>query len=263
MDSKSEARDVKLYALRTELVEPGSDLVAVVLSSISRQDLALEDRDILAIASKTVATAQKRLKKLVSVKPSSRAKKIAARFNMEPQFVEIVLQEADALYWGVPKALLTLKNNVLIPNAGVDQKNSPEGHVVLWPKNPFEAAEKIRRDIHERTGKRVGVLIVDSRVTPLRMGTVGIAIGVAGFEPIRDYRAKKDIYGRRILITRHSVADDLAGAAHLMMGESSEQTAAVLIKDAPAKVMRKVDVSALVIPREQCLFASHFKPDRI
>jgi coenzyme F420-0:L-glutamate ligase/coenzyme F420-1:gamma-L-glutamate ligase len=254
---------MQLYAIRTELIQPGSDLVAVVLEAIGRQNLKLENGDVLAFASKAVATAENRLRKLASVKPSDRAKRIAARFGMEPRFAEIVLQEAAEVFWGVSKALLTLKDDVLIPNAGVDQKNAPEGCVVLWPKNPFRAAESIRRDIRERTGKEVGVLIVDSRVTPLRMGTTGVAIGVAGFEPVEDHRSKKDLYGRRILMTTHSVADDLASAAHLMMGESSEQTAAVLIKNAPVKSTEKLKASTLVIPREQCLFASHIKPELI
>jgi coenzyme F420-0:L-glutamate ligase/coenzyme F420-1:gamma-L-glutamate ligase len=254
---------MQLNALRMELIQPGSDLVAIILNAINGQNLTLENYDILAIASKAVATAENRLKKLASVKPSSRAKRIAAKFSMEPRFVEVVLHEADAVYWGVPKALLTLKGDVLIPNAGVDQKNAPEGYVVLWPRNPFKAAEKIRRDMYERTGKHVGVLIVDSRVTPLRMGTTGIAIGLAGFEPVTDYRAKRDLYGRRILITTHSVADDLGSAAHLIMGESSEQTAAVLIRNAPVKITEKIDVSDVAMPREQCLFASHIKPELI
>ena len=254
---------MQLYAIRTELIQPRSDLVAIVLEAISRQSLKLENGDVLAFASKAVATAENRLRKLASVKPSNRARRIAARFGMESRFAEVVLQEADEVFWGVRKALLTLKNDVLIPNAGVDQKNAPEGCVVLWPKNPFKAAESIRRAIHERTGKRVGILIVDSRVTPLRMGTTGIAIGVAGFEPILDCRGKKDLYGRRILITTHALADDLASAAHLMMDESSEQTPAVLIKNAPAKFTEKLNVSALIIPREQCLFASHIKPEPI
>jgi len=254
---------MQLYAIRTELIQPRSDLVAVVLDAVGRQNLKLENGDVLAFASKSIATAENRLRKLASVKPSDRAKRIAVRFGMEPRFAEVVLQEADEVFWGVSKALLTLKDDVLIPNAGVDQKNAPEGCVVLWPKNPSRAAESIRRDIRKRTSKQVGVLIVDSRVTPLRMGTTGIAIGVAGFEPVEDHRTKKDLYGRRILMTTHSVADDLASAAHLMMGESSEQTSAVLIRNAPVKISEKIDASALVIPREQCLFASHIKPERI
>ncbi len=104
---------------------------------------------------------------------------------------------------------------------------------------------------------------MDSRVTPLRVGTTGIAIGLAGFNPVKDYRAKKDIYDRRILMTRHALADDLASAAHAVMGESNEKAPAVLIKKAPIELVEKAHASLMIIPREQCLFASHMKPQRI
>jgi coenzyme F420-0:L-glutamate ligase/coenzyme F420-1:gamma-L-glutamate ligase len=94
------------------------------------------------------------------------------------------------------------------------------------------------------------------------MGTTGIALGLAGFEPIRDYRTEKDLYGRGISVTTHAVADDLASAAHLIMGESDEQTPAVLIRNAPV-AFAKADGSALVIPRENCLFASHFEHESL
>jgi len=251
-----------LFKIRMNLIAPCSNLTTAVLKAIRGQNLEIRDGDILALASKAVATAEKRIRKLVSVKPSKKAEKIATRFGLDPRFVEVVLLEADRVIWGVQKALLTQKNNILVPNAGVDQKNAPEGCVVLWPTNPDRVAEEIRRMICEKTGKLIGVLIVDSRVTPLRMGTTGIAIGLAGFEPIKDYRTEKDLYGRSILITTHAVADDLAGAAHLVMGESSEQTPAVLIRNAPV-TLAEADGSALVIPQEQCLFASHFEPESL
>ncbi len=250
---------MNLLKIRMNIISPRSNLTTTVLKAINKQNLEVKDGDILALASKAVATAENRIRKLASVKPSKKAERIAARFGLDPRFVEIVLLEADHVIWGVPKALLTQKNNILIPNAGVDQKNAPRGYVVLWPTDPDRVAEKIRNEIFKRTGKHVGVLIVDSRVTPLRMGTTGIAIGLAGFEPIRDYRAEKDLYGRSILVTTHAVADDLASAAHLVMGESGEQTPAVLIRNAPV-TLAEADGSALVIPREQCLFASHFEP---
>lgn len=251
---------MNLFKIQMNLMSPRSNLTAAVLKAINIQKLEIKDGDILALASKAVATAQNRIRKLALVKPSEKAKRIAAKFGLDPRFVEIILLEADSVIWGVPKALLTQKNNILIPNAGVDQKNAPRGRVVMWPTDPDKTAEKMRNEISKRTDKRVGVLIVDSRVTPLRMGTTGIAIGLAGFEPIRDYRTEKDLYGRGILVTTHSVADDLASAAHLMMGESSEQTPAVLIRNAPVTFV-EADGSALVIPREQCLFASHFEPE--
>jgi coenzyme F420-0:L-glutamate ligase len=253
---------MNLLKIQTNLISPRSNLTAIVLKAINSQKLEVKDGDILALASKAVATAENKVRNLASVKPSKRAEKIASRFGFDPRFAEIILREADHVVWGVPKALLTQKNNILIPNAGVDQKNAPKGYVVLWPTDPDRVAEKIRDEIFMRTGKHVGVLIVDSRVTPLRMGTTGIAIGLAGFKPIRDYRTEKDLYGRSISMTTQAVADDLASAAHLVMGESNEQTPAVLIRNAPV-TFAKADGSALVIPREQCLFSSHFEPESL
>jgi coenzyme F420-0:L-glutamate ligase len=253
---------MNLFKIKTKLIPPRSDLTTIVLKAINSQKLKVEDYDVLALASKAVSISEDRVRNLASVKPSEKAEKIASRFGLDPRFVESVLLEADQVIWGVPKALLTQKNNILIPNAGVDRKNSPKGYVTLWPTNPDRAAEKIRDEILRRTGKHIGVLIIDSRVTPLRMGTTGIALGLAGFEPIRDYRTEKDLYGRSISVTTHAVADDLASAAHLMMGESREQIPAVLIRNAPV-AFSKADGSALVIPRENCLFASHFEPESI
>jgi len=248
---------MQIIGIRTKLIQPGNNIVNVILEATDKQNLKIDDSDIMAIASKAVAIAQNSLKKLNSVKPSERARKLSRRYGLDPNFVEIVLQEADKVYGGVSRALLILKDHVLIANAGVDQKNAPKGYVALWPKEPHESAEKIRREVFERTGKRVGVLIIDSRVTPLRMGTTGVAIGIAGFEPVRDYRAEKDLYGKSISITRHALADDLASAAHLIMGESSELTPAVLIKNAPVKLADKVKPSSVLISSRRCLFAKH------
>jgi len=248
---------MQLSGIRTELIRPRTDLVKVILDAAEKQGLEVEDGDIIAIASKALAIVQNRLRKLSSIKPSEKAKKLAAKYNLEPSFVEIVSQEAEQVYGGVPKALLTLKNSILTANAGVDQKNSPPGYAVLWPRNPFQTAEKIRREISRRTGKRVGVLIVDSRVTPLRMGTTGLALAIGGFRPVRDCRVDKDLYGRPISITRHALADDLASAAHLIMGESNERTPVVLIKRAHMDLAGKIDQSSVVISPKECLFAKH------
>lgn len=255
MDLRWEVNEsLQLYAIRVRLLRKKGNLVDNLLEALEHQDLRIDFNDVLAVASKVVATAQNRLVKLESVQPSSAAKCLAKRFDLEPSFVEVVLQEADVVYGGVPKALLTLKDDIITPNAGVDYKNAPSGHVALWPKSPYEAAERIRKEILEKAGKKVGVIIVDSRVTPMRMGTIGLALAVAGFEPVRDYVGKRDLYGKTVTITRHAVADDLASAAHLLMGESAERTPAVLIKDAPVALSEKVDRKSILIPRDQDLF---------
>ncbi len=248
---------MELLAIHTQLIQPRSDLVGIILEALEKQELKICDGDLLAVASKAVAIVQGRLAKLDSVKPSRKAKAIAKRYSLDPSFAEIILRESARVYGGVPKTLLTLKDHILGPNAGVDRKNAPVGSVALWPSEPFMAAQKIAKELLVKTGKRVGTLIVDSRVTPLRMGTTGLALAVAGFEPVGDCRDEKDLFGKSIAITRHALADDLASAAHLIMGESNEQTPAVLIKDAPVKLTNRVKPSSVLISTEHCLFAKH------
>jgi len=248
---------MQLIAIKTRLIKPNSDLAETILDSISAQKLKIDNGDVLAVASKVVATVQNQVRKLSSVKPSKQARKLARTYALEPNFVEIVLQEADRVYGGVQKALLALKDDILTANAGVDHKNAPKGYAVAWPKEPYVTAEKLGKEISEATDKRVGVIIVDSRVTPLRVGTSGLALAVAGFEPVKDHRGETDLYGKPILITRHAVADDLASAAHLLMGESSEQTPFVLIKEAPIEPTDHVEPSSVVMPARQCLYTKY------
>ncbi len=247
-----------LFGIRTRLIKTKDDLVGIVLAALSKQKLTIEDGDVVVFASKVVSVTQGRLARLDTIKPSGEAKKLAEKYKLEPSFTEVVLEEAEKIYGGVSGALLTLKNGVLIPNAGVDHKNAPRGHVVLWPENPHESAEKIKAEIFERTGTNVGVLIVDSRVTPLRMGTTGVAIGIAGFNPIRDCRAEKDLYGNKLLITRHALADDLASAAHLVMGETNGLVPAILAKGVPFSLTEKTDPNLMLISERNCLFMNCF-----
>ena len=247
-----------LFGIRTRLIKPKDDLVGIILDAIGKQKLTIDDGDVLVFASKVVSVAQGRLTRLDMITPSEEAKKLAEKYELEPGFVEVVLWEAEKIYGGVSGALLTLKNGVLIPNAGVDHKNAPRGFVVLLPENPRESARKIKAELFERTGRNVGVLIVDSRVTPLRMGTTGVAIGIAGFNPIKDYRAEKDLYGNQVLITRHALADDLASAAHLVMGETEGCVPAVLAKDVPISLAEETDPDLMLISEKSCLFMNCF-----
>ena len=252
-------KPMKLFGIPTKLIRLGDNLVDVILEAIKKQGLEIKDKDLLAITSKAVAVAQNRLVKLSSIEPSEEAKMLAEKYELEPNYVEVVLREAEKVYGGVSKTLLTLKNNMLVANAGVDRKNAPRGYAILWPLNSHKNAEKIRREILAKTGKHVGVLIIDSRITPLRMGTTALAIGVAGFEPIEDCRVEKDLYGERVYITRHALADDLASAAHLIMGETTARTPAVLIRNAPVTFGEETNLNSLIIPAEQCLFMQSFR----
>ncbi|MEM3703498.1 MAG: coenzyme F420-0:L-glutamate ligase [Candidatus Bathyarchaeia archaeon] len=258
-----EDEPLKLYQIKTDIIKHGDNIVDVILQSIEKQGLRLEDGDILALASKIIAHAEGRTIKLGEIKPSEEAKKLAQKFAITPELAELIMREAEEIYGGVEKVILTLKDEVLTPNAGIDNKNAPEGAVVLWPKKPEEWAKSIRGEIMHRTGKKVAVLIVDSGLRPLRLGTTGLALAVAGFKPIKDCRGEKDIFGKTLAITLHMVADDLASAAHFLMGETSEKTPAVLIREAAVNFGDEAyGPHDMALSPKQCIFMNALKPKR-
>ncbi|MGA3190967.1 MAG: coenzyme F420-0:L-glutamate ligase [Candidatus Bathyarchaeia archaeon] len=246
---------MRLIAVKTRVVKAGDDLVELVLEALKSQGLQLENNDVLALTSKVVSFSEGRTVKLSEVKPSEEAKRLAREYSLKPEFAELILREADRVCGGVERAVLTLKNGVMAANAGIDNKNAPSDYAVLWPKDPAASAREVRDRVKSRTGKDVAVIIVDSGLVPLRIGTTGLALAVAGFKPIRDSRGCKDLFGKSIVITRQAVADDLASAAHLLMGEATEKTPLVLIKDAPVDFDGSVYGSAdMMMPFKECIF---------
>jgi coenzyme F420-0:L-glutamate ligase/coenzyme F420-1:gamma-L-glutamate ligase len=221
---------MQVMGLITPLIKPGDDLVGVVLGAANRKG-GLKDGDVLVIASSAVSTAQERLRKLADVKVSKRAKKLAKESGLNEKFVEVVIQEADRVLGAGDGCVLTLKDGMLRTNAGIDASNAPRGHVVLMPDDADRAAEEILNEVKRRTKKRVGVILADSHIQPLRLGTVGQAIGVAGIDPVIDCRKQRDLYGRRLQVTFRAVADQLASAAQVVMGEADERVPAVIVRD--------------------------------
>jgi coenzyme F420-0:L-glutamate ligase/coenzyme F420-1:gamma-L-glutamate ligase len=248
---------LKLFAVKTRIVKVGDNLVDLIVESLKSQNLYLESNDVLAITSKIVSYSEGRIAQLGEVKPSDNARKLAVKYSLDPEFAELILRETDRIYGGVYKAVLTFKNDMMTPNAGIDSKNTSNDCAVLWPSNPEKSAKEIREGIKHKMGKTVAVMIVDSGLVPLRKGTNGLALAVAGFKPIRDSIGKKDLFGKKITITRQAVADDLASAAHLLMGEATERTPVVLIKDAPLDFDDEVHGAAeMIMPFDQCIFMS-------
>jgi coenzyme F420-0:L-glutamate ligase / coenzyme F420-1:gamma-L-glutamate ligase len=247
---------VQLYPLKSKLVLPGDSVAARFIEALSVPRLRVKNGDIVAVASKVVSVSERTIVSLAKVEPTAVARRLGRRFNMPPEFVQIVLNEADAVYGGVPGALLTIKNGDAVANSGVDRKNAPGNSAIPWPVDPKGSAETIRRTIYRRLGKKVGVVIVDSRVTPLRLGTTGLAIACSGFQPVRDSRGVKDLYGRKVLITLQSLADGIAGAAQLLMGETRETIPFVLVRGAPVELSKGKRSGPMTLPAKDCLFMS-------
>ena len=194
--------------------------------------------------------------KLRDVLVSSDAKRLACKWKMDRYLAAVVLSEADEILGGVPGFLLTIKNGTLTPNAGVDLKNSPQGTATLWPLDPDKSAQKLRSRLERKYTTRVGVEIVDSHVTPLRLGTVGLAIGVSGFLPVLDNRKTSDLFGRTIKVTQTNLADDLAATAHMLMGEGAERVGAVLIRGAGVVLNNSGRSKFARLNRNKCLIGN-------
>ncbi|MFX0069187.1 MAG: coenzyme F420-0:L-glutamate ligase [Promethearchaeota archaeon] len=251
---------MQLFPIKTRVIKPEDDTLGVILDALSRDGIELEDKDILVIAETALGTAQGRLVKLDEIKPSKHARELAAKYRLEPGIAELIIREADMILGGIPHVLLTIKNKVFMANAGIDKSNAPLGYVSLLPKNPTQNANELRIDAFQRTGKRIGVIIADSRTQPLRLGTVGLCIGVSGIMPVTDERGHPDIFGRPLQITRRATADNLASAAEVLMGEADERVPAVLIRGAPVEFTDEPTPSDLMyIPLDECMYMAVFK----
>lgn len=251
---------MKLFGIRTPIIKPFDNIVQIISSSLFKEGLRFENQDILVLAETAVATAQGRIRQLKDIQVSIKASTLAKRYNLEPEIAQLVLEESEEILGGIPHVLLTIKNNTLMANAGIDKSNAPPGYVVLLPSNPTQEAWRIKKEIKDLSNCEIGVIIADSRTQPLRLGNVGLALAVAGIEPVKDLRGQPDIYGHLLRISRAAVADNLSSAAQLLMGEANERTPAVIIRNAPVTFSEDYFTpDAQTISRHECLYFAIFE----
>lgn len=221
-------------AVRTPVFREGDDLFAFIVCRIPR----LAEESVLVVTSKIVALSEGRT---AAVADRERIIRTESTFVMQTKYT-----------W------LTIKDGTVMASAGVDESNA-DGKLVLLPRDSFATAASLRKRLKRHYGlKRLGILVTDSRLLPLRAGAVGVALGYAGFKGVRDYRGTKDIFGRRLKLSRTDVADSLATAAVLLMGEGKEQQPLAVITDAPVVFTERVDRSELHIDPKGDLYAPLF-----
>jgi coenzyme F420-0:L-glutamate ligase / coenzyme F420-1:gamma-L-glutamate ligase len=198
--------------------------------AITMTDFQFKDNDIIIVSSKFVSISEGSVTKLDRVKVTHKAELIAEKFHIDERLAELVLRESEHIYGGIPGFLLCRKNGMLCPNAGIDKSNIPRGYAVLYPRSPFESAERLKLDFWNRMGVEIFVVISDSRLMPGRKGTTGVAISHSGFEPVIDERGKKDLFGNILRVTMRAVGDGLASIGVAIMGESKESTPVVVVR---------------------------------
>jgi coenzyme F420-0:L-glutamate ligase / coenzyme F420-1:gamma-L-glutamate ligase len=191
-----------------------------------------KSNDIVVISSKFVSMSEGSIIKLSKVRVSKKAKELSAKCHVDGKLAELVIRESEYILRGVPGFLLAIQGGMIAPNAGIDKSNVPRGYAVLYPRHPFETAEKLKSKFLVELGIRVGIVIADSRLMPTRIGTTGIAIACAGFEPVEDQRGRTDLFGNVMRVTFKAVADGLATMGVAVMGESDESTPAAVVRKA-------------------------------
>lgn len=236
-------------------VGKGDDLVEIALVGLEKSDERLCDGDVLVFAQKIVSKSEGRAVNLDDVMPSARALELANETGKDARLVELILQESSEVLRHRPGLLIVVHRlGFVLANAGIDRSNVGSGdQVLLLPANPDGSAAKIRKDLRKRTGRDVAVLIIDSIGRAWRQGTVGTAIGGSGLPALLDLRGRPDLYGRPLESTDIGLADELAAAASLAMGQADEGLPIVLARGVPYD-RRDGSARDLLRPKESDLF---------
>ncbi|MEM2355909.1 MAG: coenzyme F420-0:L-glutamate ligase [Candidatus Bathyarchaeia archaeon] len=240
------------------MIKHGDNLAEIIVEAAKRNGVKIEEGDIIVVAQKVVSKAEGRVVRLKDVAPSEKAVEIAKKTGKSPRFVELVLRETRKVLKASPEILLVedVRGLVCI-NAGIDKSNI-EGldAYALLPENPDVSAEKCRMEIRRLTGKNVAVIICDTYSRPFRRGQVNFAIGVSGIKPLKDYRGKQDLFGYILKVKNVAVADEIAAAAELLMGQATEATPVVIFKGLQniVEYCEESSVRELEITREEDLF---------
>jgi dihydrofolate synthase / folylpolyglutamate synthase len=242
---------VKVTPIKTRVLNPPEDdLFEVIKESISE----IEENSILVVTSKVVSINEGRCIPISEIENKK----------------DLIIEEADKhlldpLIFEGREIRRTIKNNILISSAGIDESNAND-YYILWPVDSNKSAREIHKFAKAEYGiKNIGVIIVDSMIIPLRRGTMGISLGYFGFVPLQDYREKPDLFGRDFKFSQTNLVDGLAAASVAIMGEGSESTPLALITDTPfinfidEEYVSDKKYSSLEVPENEDLFAPFLK----
>ena len=239
-------------------VRAGDDLAALVGDGLERAEMDLADGDVLVVAQKIVSKAEGRIVELATVAPRPEAARLAAVVDKDPRLIELVLRESTEVLRTVPGVIVVEHRlGLIMANAGIDQSNlrpgDDHGYALLLPEDPDGSAAALRDALGTRFGVDIAVVVNDSVGRAWRLGTVGLAIGVAGMTALWDRRGERDLFGRELLVSETGIADQVASAAQIVQGEGAEGTPVVRVRGlrelGPPQTAR-----ALLRPRNQDLF---------
>jgi len=211
-------------------IKSGDNLGRIIVLAASKQHTELRTGDIVVVSQKIVSKAERRFVSLSTIKVSDRALRLARTMRKDPRQIEVILRETKRIVRRRGSHLIVqTRHGLVCANAGVDKSNvEGRDQLSLLPRNPDRSARRIRAEIMKTTGKAVAVIVSDTFGRPWRLGQTNVAIGLSGMKPWVDYRGTKDMFGYKLSVTMMAVADELAGAAELVMGKSDRIPVAII-----------------------------------
>lgn len=223
---------VKLIGIKNiPLIVEGDDLAAIIIDTIKLEGLEIEDGDVLVIAETVVSKSEGKLIDINSINVSNEALKIAEKTGKDPKIVQTILDESVEIIKVGPNFIISeTKHGFVCANAGIDESNVANGFIKPIPVDPDQSAYKIRTNIETATDKKIAVILSDTQGRPFREGAVGVAIGISGILPIWNRQGELDLYKKELQTTSIAVADELASAASIIMGQADEGLPVVIIR---------------------------------
>jgi len=229
-------KKIELIALEDiPLINQGDNLVEIILKALEKNKVSLNDGDILVIAQKIISKSEGRYAFLNEISPSKEAKDLANKTDKDPRLVQLILNESREVI-RYRKGVIVVENNLglIHANAGIDRSNlesdNENPRVLLLPVDPDKSATEIKMEVLKQTEIKIGVIINDSSGRAWRNGIVGIAIGSSGAEVLSDLRGESDLFGNTLEVTEVGIADEIASAASLLMGQGKEGLPVILVK---------------------------------
>jgi len=250
---------LEVFTVKATRKQGKFDIYAEIKKLVKENEISLKEGDILVISSKYISNSQGRVLNHSKIKPSEKANELSKKFSINNELSEVIIRESDFIFGGVSGFVIASADNIMAPNAGIDKSNS-QNKLILYPHNPYLVAEQIKRKFFLDYGIHVGIIIVDSRLMPARVGTIGIAIACSGIEPVLDRRGTKDLDGNALKVTFQAIADNLASIANHKMGEGDETLPLAIIRDSGAKITdRKISPKEMTISHDECVYVRGLK----
>jgi coenzyme F420-0:L-glutamate ligase/coenzyme F420-1:gamma-L-glutamate ligase len=223
---------VKLIGIeKIPLITEGDNLAEIIVNAAHSENITICNEDILVIAETAIAKSEGTIVDLKSLHPSKLAVELSKKTGKDPKLVQFIINESAEIIKVGPNFIISeTKHGFVCANAGIDESNVEEGLATPIPVNPDQSADKLRIKIENITGKQVAVIISDTQGRSFREGAVGVAIGISGIEPLWARQGDTDLYGRALQTTSVAVADELASAASILMGQADEGIPVVIVR---------------------------------